>query len=623
MKRCGFGFLVLFSCLATVVSLLSPLGVNYEVLALIGIRESLEDPHGVLDNWDSNSVDPCSWTIVTCSPDNLVIGLGTPSQNLSGTLSPSIGNLTNLQSVLLQNNNISGKLPPEIGKLAHLRTLDLSNNFLTGEIPSSLGDLKQLEYLRLNNNSLSGKLPQSLANISKLTFLDLSYNNLTGPVPSFSAVTFSIVGNSLICSNTTERGCVGAVPAPFSSSLQNFTNPVSNQESRTGRFAIALGLSLGGAALLILIIALILVQWQRSKQPDFFDMNEEQNLGEEACLGNLRRFSLRELLAATDNFSDKNIVGKGGFGIVYRGVLRDGAVVAVKRLRDGDAAGGELQFQTEVEMISLAVHRNVLRLYGYCAAAAERILVYPFMPNGSLANRLKGKPPLEWAARKRIAVGAARGLAYLHEQCDPKIIHRDVKAANILLDAAMEAVVGDLGLAKLLDHAAPHVSTAVRGTAGHIPPEYLSTGHSSDKTDVYAFGILLLELVSAVPALDFFKSHNKGGAIADWAAKLRAQARLGELVDPALTAWDAAEVDGLVRVALVCAQPEPAKRPRMAEVVRMLEGEVVPGEGIAAQRWEAAGSARAAHELSSSDRFSDLTDDSLQLVQPIELSGPR
>ncbi|XP_020255330.1 protein NSP-INTERACTING KINASE 1-like [Asparagus officinalis] len=182
--------LVLLCSLASSDALLSPKGVNFEVQALMGIKASLKDPHGVLENWDHDSVDPCSWAMITCSSENFVTELATPSQNLSGTLSPSIGNLTNLENVLLQNNMISGPIPHEIGKLTNLKTLDLSSNFLSGEIPSSIGNLKNLEYLRLNNNSLSGAFPFSLADIKPLAFLDLSYNNLSGPVPRFPARTF-------------------------------------------------------------------------------------------------------------------------------------------------------------------------------------------------------------------------------------------------------------------------------------------------------------------------------------------------------------------------------------------------------------------------------------------------
>nr|CAB3470290.1 unnamed protein product [Digitaria exilis] len=470
--------LLLLSSPSTLMALLSPQGVNYEVQALMTIKNLLKDPRGVLKNWDKDSVDPCSWTTVTCSPDKLVTGLEAPSQSLSGMLSPSIGNLTNLQTVLLQNNNITGPIPAEIGKLAKLKTLDLSSNHLTD---------------------------QHMENVS---------------------------------------------------------------------------------------------------------------------LGNVKRYQFRELQSATDNFSSKNILGKGGFGYVYRGQLPDGTLVAVKRLKDGNAAGGEAQFKTEVEMISLALHRNLLRLYGFCMTATERLLVYPYMSNGSVASRLKGKPPLDWATRKRIALGAGRGLLYLHEQCDPKIIHRDVKAANVLLDDHCEAIVGDFGLAKLLDHRDSHVTTAVRGTVGHIAPEYLSTGQSSEKTDVFGFGILLLELITGQTAIEFGKAANQKGAMLDWVKKMHQEKKLDVLVDKGLRGgYDRIELEEMVQVALLCTQYLPGHRPKMSEVVRMLEG-----DGLA-ERWEASQRADShkfkVPEFSFSRCYSDLTDDSSLLVQAVELSGPR
>ncbi|URE29170.1 NSP-interacting kinase [Musa troglodytarum] len=553
----------------TATAMLSPKGVNFEVQALMGIKASLEDPHGVLENWDQDSVDPCSWTMVTCSPENLVIGLGTPSQNLSGALSPSIGNLTNLEIVLLQNNNISGSIPPEIGKLFRLHTLDLSNNEFSGAIPTSLGNLRGLQYLRLNNNSLSGEFPLSLVNITQLAFMDLSYNNLSGPMPKLPGRTFNIVGNPLICPTGMEKECYGTMPLPMS-----FNITVSQDQHK-----------------------------------------------EEVCLGNLKRFQFRELQVATNNFSSKNLLGKGGFGNVYKGQLQDGTLVAVKRLKDGNAAGGEIQFKTEVEMISLAVHRHLLRLCGFCITATERLLVYPYMSNGSVASRLKGKPALDWSTRKRIALGAARGLMYLHEQCDPKIIHRDVKAANILLDDYCEAVVGDFGLAKLLDHRDTHVTTAVRGTVGHIAPEYLSTGQSSEKTDVFGFGILLLELITGLRALEFGKAANQKGAMLDWIKKMHQEKKLDMLVDKDMKNYDRIELEEVVQVALLCTQYLPGHRPKMSEVVHMLEG-----DGLA-ERWEASQRTEALKLKVPdfhSDRYSDITvtDDSL-LVEAMELSGPR
>ncbi|CAL2231262.1 unnamed protein product [Prunus armeniaca] len=503
--------LLLLALIEASSATLSPTGVNYEVEALVAIKSDLIDPHNVLENWDSNSVDPCSWRMVTCTADGYVSALGLPSQSLSGILSPAIGNLSNLQSVLLQNNGISGPIPTTIGNLEKLQTLDLSNNFFTGEVPDSLGNLKNLNYLRLNNNSLTGPCPESLSTVEGLTLVDLSFNNLSGTLPKISARTFKIVGNPLICGVKAEN-CSAVLPEPLSLP-PDALKAQSDSRMKRRHMTIVFGTSFGAAFGVIIIIGL-LVWWRyRHNQQIFFDVNDQYD--PEVCLGHLKRYTFKELRAATDHFNSKNILGRGGFGIVYKGSLNDGTLVAVKRLKDYNTAGGEIQFQTEVEMISLAVHRNLLRLCGFCSTENERLLVYPFMPNGSVASRLRdhihGRPALDWARRKRIALGTARGLVYLHEQCDPRIIHRDVKAANILLDEDFEAVVGDFGLAKLLDHRESHVTTAVRGTVGHIAPEYLSTGQSSDKTDVFGFGILLLELITGQKALDFGRVANQKG----------------------------------------------------------------------------------------------------------------
>ncbi|KAF2603270.1 hypothetical protein F2Q70_00027796 [Brassica cretica] len=480
---------------------------NPEVEALINIKNELHDPHGVLNNWDEFSVDPCSWTMITCSSDNLVTILGVPSQSLSGTLSASISNLTNLHQV------------------------------------------------------------------------DLSYNNLRGPVPKFPVKTINIAGNPLICRSSPPEICSGSInPSPFSVSLSSSSGKILGR--KTNVLAVALGVSLAFAVSVILSLAFI---WYRKKQRRLMilrisDKQEEGLLG----LGNLKSFSFRELHVATDGFSSKHILGAGGFGNVYRGKLGDGTMVAVKRLKDVNGASGNSQFRTELEMISLAVHRNLLRLIGYCVSSSERLLVYPYMSNGSVASRLKAKPALDWNTRKKIAIGAARGLFYLHEQCDPKIIHRDVKAANVLLDEFFEAVVGDFGLAKLLNHEDSHVTTAVRGTVGHIAPEYLSTGQSSEKTDVFGFGILLLELITGMRALEFGKTVSQKGAMLEWVKKLHKEMKVEELVDRELgTTYDRIEVGEMLQVALLCTQFLPAHRPKMSEVVQMLEG-----DGLA-ERWAA------------------------------------
>ncbi|GFP85466.1 probable LRR receptor-like serine/threonine-protein kinase at2g23950 [Phtheirospermum japonicum] len=528
---------------------------NPEVEALTTIREGLVDPHGALSNWDEDSADPCSWSMITCNSDNLVTALGAPSQGLSGSLSWMIANLTNLKQVLLQNNNITGHIPKEMGYLPNLQTLDMSNNKLCGHIPESLGFLKHLQYL------------------------DLSFNNLSGPVPTFPTKTFNILGNPLICGNHSSEKCSGLILArPLSFPI----NPSPDRTNPT-RLAVALGVSLSFVSMLVILFGYLF--WKRNKiiKQSILDITDvqEEDLGL-TRLGNLRNFTFKELQNATENFSVKNILGAGGFGNVYRGKLGDGTFVAVKRLKDLTGTTGESQFRTELEMISLAVHRNLLRVIGYCATPNERLLIYPYMSNGSVASRLRGKPALDWQTRKRIAIGAARGLLYLHEQCDPKIIHRDVKAANVLLDDYLEAVVGDFGLAKLLDHAESHVTTAVRGTVGHIAPEYLSTGQSSEKTDVFGFGILLLELITGMRALEFGKSVNQKGVMLEWVKKIQKEKKTELLVDRELgTNYDQIEVGEMLQVAILCTQYLPAHRPKMSEVVRMLEG-----DGLA-EKWAA------------------------------------
>ncbi|KAF3792177.1 NSP-INTERACTING KINASE 2 protein [Nymphaea thermarum] len=549
-----FLFLLILFLFSSATPSLSSEPLNPEVVALTTIRNALIDPHEILGNWDENSVDPCSWALITCSPANQVIVLEAPSGSLSGRLSSAIGNLTNLQQVLLQNNNITGVIPAELGKLPNLRTLDLSNNKFTGPIPDSLGQLTSLQYL------------------------DLSFNNLSGPVPRVPARTFNIQGNFLTCGSGSAQDCS---PATLSGSRSSSTNALQGK-SRGHRVAVAFGVALGCTSGVTLVLA-FLVWWKKKQsrqliQDDYDHYHDEEML----CLGNVKTFSFRELQVATDNFNGKRILGKGGFGNVYKGYLQDNTVVAVKRLKDCGNSG-ETQFQTEIEMISLAVHRNLLRLLGFCITPSERLLVYPFMSNGSVASRLRGKPTLDWNARKKIALGAARGLVYLHEQCDPKIIHRDVKAANILLDDYCEAVVGDFGLAKLMDHADSHVTTAVRGTVGHIAPEYLSTGQSSEKTDVFGFGILLLELITGQTALDFGnKAANQKGVMLDWVKKIHQEKKHDMLVDKDLRGnYDRIEASEMVQVALLCTQYLPINRPKMSEVVKMLEG-----DGLA-HKWEA------------------------------------
>ncbi|XP_019171695.1 PREDICTED: BRASSINOSTEROID INSENSITIVE 1-associated receptor kinase 1-like isoform X1 [Ipomoea nil] len=595
---------------------LSLVSGNSEGDALNALKTNLADPNNVLQSWDPTLVNPCTWFHVTCNSDNSVTRVDLGNANLTGQLVPQLGQLPNLQYLELYSNNISGRVPTELGNLTNLVSLDLYLNTLSGPIPDTLGKLQKLRFLRLNNNSLTGLIPMSLTTVTTLQVLDLSNNHLRGPTPVNGS--FSLFTPISFANNPELQTPPVSPPPPLSPTPPS--SPVGN--SATG--AIAGGVA-AGAALLFAAPAIMLAWWRRRKPQDhFFDVPAEED--PEVHLGQLKKFSLRELQVATDNFSNKNILGRGGFGKVYKGRLADGSLVAVKRLKEERTQGGELQFQTEVEMISMAVHRNLLRLRGFCMTPTERLLVYPYMANGSVASRLRersdSQPPLDWPIRKCIALGSARGLAYLHDHCDPKIIHRDVKAANILLDEEFEAVVGDFGLAKLMDYKDTHVTTAVRGTIGHIAPEYLSTGKSSEKTDVFGYGVMLLELITGQRAFDLARLANDDDVmLLDWVKGLLKEKKYETLVDGDLQGnYIEEEVEQLIQVALLCTQSSPGERPKMSDVVRMLEG-----DGLA-ERWE---------EWQEEEMFrSDInhmhhpnTDwiiaDSTSNLRPDELSGPR
>eukprot|EP00261_Vitis_vinifera_P038078 XP_019079321.1 PREDICTED: BRASSINOSTEROID INSENSITIVE 1-associated receptor kinase 1 isoform X2 [Vitis vinifera] len=590
--------------------------------ALNALKSNLEDPNNVLQSWNATLVNPCRWYHVTCNSDKSVTRVDLGNANLSGQLVPQLGQLTNLQSLELYSNNISGKIPKELGNLTNLVSLDLYMNNLSGTIPDTLGKLTKLRFLRLNNNSLTGTIPMSLTTVMTLQVLDLSNNHLRGDIPvngSFSLF-YSISFNNNDLNQIPVFPPPPISPTPTTSSENSATGAIAG--GATG--AIAGGVA-AGSALLFAALGIVLAWWLRRKpQEHFSDVPAEKD--PEVHLGQLKRFSLRELQVATDNFSNKNILGSGGFGKVYKGSLADGSLVAVKRLKKECIHGRELQFQTEVEMISMAVHRNLLRLHGFCMTPTERLLVYPFMVNGSVASCLReradGQSPLNWPIRKQIALGSARGLAYLHDHCDPKIIHRDVKAASILLDNEFEAVVGDFGLAKLMDYKDTHVTTAVCGTIGHIAPEYLSTGKSSEKTDVFGYGVMLLELITGQRAFDPARLANDDAVmLLDWVKELLNKKKLETLVDSKLQGYYIVEeVEELIQVALLCTLNTASDRPKMSHVVKMLEG-----DGLA-ERWEQwkkediiCGELN--HCNFSSNNW--IINDSTPGLHPEELSGPR
>ncbi|KAL4653856.1 hypothetical protein ACB092_01G336100 [Castanea dentata] len=289
-------------------------------------------------------------------------------------------------------------------------------------------------------------------------------------------------------------------------------------------------------------------------------------------------FTYEELAMATDGFSDANLLGQGGFGYVHRGLLPNGKEVAVKQLKAGSGQG-EREFQAEVEIISRVHHKHLVSLVGYCITGAQRLLVYEFVPNNTLEFHLhgKGRPTMDWPTRLKIALGASKGLAYLHEDCHPKIIHRDIKASNILLDFKFEAKVADFGLAKIASDANTHVSTRVMGTFGYLAPEYASSGKLTDKSDVFSYGVMLLELITGRRPVDTTNTYMEDSLV-DWARPLLSRAledrNFDDLADPKLkNDYDPNEMARMVACAAASVRHSGRRRPRMSQIVRALEGE--------------------------------------------------
>ncbi|TVU02526.1 hypothetical protein EJB05_51936 [Eragrostis curvula] len=287
-------------------------------------------------------------------------------------------------------------------------------------------------------------------------------------------------------------------------------------------------------------------------------------------------FTYDELVGITGGFAAGNVIGEGGFGKVYMGALGDGRRVAVKQLKVGSGQGDK-EFRAEVDIISRIHHRHLVTLVGYCVTENNRLLVYEFVPNNTLEHHLHGKglPVMDWPKRMKIAIGAARGLTYLHEDCHPRIIHRDIKSANILLDDAFDAKVADFGLAKLTNDSLTHISTRVMGTFGYMAPEYASSGKLTDRSDVFSFGVVLLELITGRKPVDSSQPLGEESLV-EWARVLLRDALdmddFKEVADPALECrYSKTEMRRMVEAAAACVRHSAAKRPRMVQVWRSLD----------------------------------------------------
>ncbi|CAL1393144.1 unnamed protein product [Linum trigynum] len=290
-------------------------------------------------------------------------------------------------------------------------------------------------------------------------------------------------------------------------------------------------------------------------------------------------FTLRDLELATNRFSKENILGEGGYGVVYRGNLINGTPVAVKKILN-NLGQAEKEFRVEVDAIGHVRHKNLVRLLGYCIEGTHRMLIYEYVNNGNLEQWLHGAMShhgyLTWEARMKVLLGTAKALAYLHEAIEPKVVHRDIKSSNILIDDDFNAKVSDFGLAKLLGAGKSHVTTRVMGTFGYVAPEYANSGLLNEKSDVYSFGVVLLEAITGRDPVDYSRPQHEVNLV-DWLKMMVGSRMSEEVVDPNMeTKPSTRNLKRALLTALRCVDPDSEKRPKMGQVVRMLESEEYP-----------------------------------------------
>lgn len=515
-----------------------------EVSALLGFLRGVGYPPTIVKSWSGNN--PCSgWIGITCGADGKVSTLILAKRGLSGVIDPAVGNLSSLT------------------------------------------------ILKLNDNELTGTIPKSLTGLKGLKQLDVSNNNLNGPVPSFATqVGVSTQGNQFInivlapgsapSANGSNSGSVS--PSGFADSAGT-----SKKKKASG---IIVGIIVGCAVFVIFAVAAILFFLKR-KKPKFSKLPTDPHVAPRVTIngagsgeagsslvgshGNVV-YPLWVLQKATDNFNPANLLGKGGFGSVYEGKLEDGSIVAVKRMDPELVSSKGLQeFQAEISMLGKVRHRNLVALLGYCTENNERLLVYEFMPQGTLSQHLfhweqNGLKPLNLNSRLLIALDVAHGMQYLHNLAYKIIIHRDLKPSNILLDDSLRAKVSDFGLAKLAPEDKASVETRLAGTFGYLAPEYAATGRVNTKSDVYSFGVVLMELITGQKALDEKRSEDKVHLVPWFRHISRDQEQLRTFIDPVLRASDEnlKSINSVAELSWHCTQREPNARPDMGYVVAVL-----------------------------------------------------
>ncbi|KAG8057868.1 hypothetical protein GUJ93_ZPchr0002g25340 [Zizania palustris] len=530
------------------------------------------------------------------------------SNHLQYSIPSTLFTIPTLQSFLASDNMVSGELPDQFQDCPALAMLDLSNNRLAGTIPSSLVSCQRLVKLNLRHNRLAGEIPRALANMPALAILDLSSNSLTGGIPenfgsspaletlnlAYNNLTGPVPGNGVLRTINPDEltgnvGLCGGVLPPCFGSRATVVGPRSHSSARLRH--IVVGWLVGMLAVVGASMALFGGHYAyRRWYVDGAGCCDDENLSGESGAWPWRLtafqrlgFTCAEVLACV---KEANVVGMGATGVVYKAELpRARAVIAVKKLwRPASAADGASPELTadvlkEVGLLGRLRHRNIVRLLGYMHNEMDAMMMYEFMPNGSLWEALHGPPErrtlMDWVSRYDVAAGVAQGLAYLHHDCHPAVIHRDIKSNNILLDGNMEARIADFGLARALARADESVSV-VAGSYGYIAPEYGYTLKVDQKSDIYSYGVVLMELITGRRAVEAV--FGEGQDIVGWVRdKIRGNT-VEEHLDPLVggkCAHVREEMLLVLRVAVLCTAKMPRDRPSMRDVITML-GEAKP-----------------------------------------------
>ncbi|XP_021300221.1 receptor-like protein kinase HAIKU2 [Herrania umbratica] len=502
-----------------------------------------------------------------------LVSIQLTSNKFSGQIPATIGELKHLGSLYLNGNMFSGTMPDSLGSCVSLTDVNLAGNSLSGQIPDSIGSLRNLNSLNFSDNKLSGEIPTTFSS-SRLSLLDLSNNKLVGPIPTSLAIQAfkdSFEGNPGLCS----------------SNLDDF-QPCSSNPGRSSHLPTFLSCFIAG--ILVLLISLGCYLFVRARQSNLdhplrqgsWDMKSYHMLS----------FTEKDII---DAIKSENLIGKGGSGNVYKVKLVDGKELAVKHIWTSDSGNRRsyrstaamlternfrsMEYDAEVAALSAIRHVNVVKLYCSITSEDSNLLVYEYLPNGSLWDRLHSchKIKMSWELRYAIAVGAARGLEYLHHGYDRPVIHRDVKSSNILLDEEWKPRIADFGLAKIVQNGGGGDWThVIAGTHGYMAPEYAYTCKINEKSDVYSFGVVLMELVTGKRPVEPEYGENKD--IVYWIQnKLKSKEKLVEVVDSNISEGLKEDAINVLRIAVLCTTKFPALRPSMRAVVQMLE-EAEPGK---------------------------------------------